>query len=48
MKRNSALFLLAAAAVLQSPSVLGQAAQTPGGTFQVEVTYVDVDVIVGA
>jgi VWFA-related protein len=46
MTRHSALFLLAAATVLQSPSLLGQAAQTPGVTFQVEVTYVDVDVVV--
>jgi VWFA-related protein len=46
MMRNSALVVLLTAIVLQSPSLLGQAAQTPGVTFQVEVNYVDVDVVV--
>jgi VWFA-related protein len=44
--RYSALSVLAAAVVLQSPSLLGQAQQAPGVTFQVEVNYVDVDVVV--
>src|SRR5687768_16117030 len=43
--RNFALPLIFAAVVLQSP-VRGQAPQTPGVTFQVEVNYVDVDVVV--
>jgi VWFA-related protein len=46
MTRYSAFFLLAVAAILQCPSLHGQAAQTPGVTFQVEVNYVDVDVVV--
>ena len=46
MTRYFALVLLAAVTVSHSPSLLGQAAQTPGVTFQVEVTYVDVDVVV--
>ena len=46
MTRHSALFLLVAAVVLQSPALLGQAQQAPGVTFQVEVNYVDVDVVV--
>jgi VWFA-related protein len=37
---------MATAVVLQSPVVLGQAQQAPGVTFQVEVNYVDVDVVV--
>ncbi len=32
--------------MLQSPVLLGQAPQPPGVTFQVEVNYVDVDVVV--
>jgi VWFA-related protein len=40
------LLLLGAAAVLQSPVLSGQAPQPPGVTFQVEVNYVDVDVVV--
>src|SRR5688572_19140251 len=44
--RYSALFFLGAAAVLQSPIVAGQAQQPPNVTFQVEVNYVDVDVVV--
>src|SRR5687768_16771191 len=43
--RNFALPLIFAAVVLQSP-VRGQAPPTPGVTFQVEVNYVDVDVVV--
>ena len=43
--RYSALSLLVAV-VLQSPVLLGQAPQPPGVTFQVEVNYVDVDVVV--
>jgi VWFA-related protein len=43
--RYSALPLLVAV-VLQSPVLLGQAPQPPGVTFQVEVNYVDVDVVV--
>jgi VWFA-related protein len=46
MLRNFGGFLLAAAVVLQSPVLLGQGQQTPGVTFQVEVNYVDVDVVV--
>jgi VWFA-related protein len=46
MTRNFTLSLLAAAVVLQSPAVLGQSPQAPGVTFQVEVNYVDVDVVV--
>ena len=46
MTRNFPLFPLAAAIILQSPAVLGQAQQAPGVTFQVEVNYVDVDVVV--
>jgi VWFA-related protein len=44
--RYSALCLLGAVVVLQSPILLGQAQQAPGVTFQVEVNYVDVDVVV--
>ena len=46
--RILALFLLvAAAAVLQSPTLQGQDPRpTPGVTFQVEVNYVDVDAVV--
>ena len=40
------LLLLGAAAMLQSPVLSGQAPQPPGVTFQVEVNYVDVDVVV--
>ena len=40
-------FLLAATLVLLGPGLLGQEPrQTPGVTFQVEVNYVDVDVVV--
>ena len=46
MTRRVPLLLAAAAALLQSPALLGQAQQTPGVTFQVEVNYVDVDVVV--
>ena len=46
MKKYSALLLAVAAATLQTSTALGQAAQTPGVTFQVEVNYVDVDVVV--
>ena len=46
MTRYFTLFLMATAVVLQSPVVLGQAQQAPGVTFQVEVNYVDVDVVV--
>src|SRR5687767_13781774 len=44
--RYPALLIVAAFAVLQSPVLKGQAQQAPGVTFQVEVNYVDVDVIV--
>ena len=43
---GSALLLLIAPVVLQSPVLQGQAQQVPGVTFQVEVNYVDVDVVV--
>ena len=46
--RYSALSFLVAAVGLQAPVVLGQAPQPPGVTFQVEVNYVDVDVVVDA
>jgi VWFA-related protein len=49
MTRRIALMLAAVAAILQSPVLLGQGQQvpqTPGVTFQVEVNYVDVDVVV--
>jgi VWFA-related protein len=46
LKAVSTLPFLAAVVVLQSPVLLGQAPQTPGVTFQVEVNYVDVDVVV--
>ena len=49
MRRHGSFLLVLAvvAAVLQSPILLGQAPpQTPGVTFQVEVNYVDVDVVV--
>ncbi len=44
--RYSALSLLVAVVALQSPVLSGQAPQTPGVTFQVDVNYVDVDVVV--
>ncbi len=44
--RQFALLLLVALVVLQSPVLQGQGAQAPGVTFQVEVNYVDVDVVV--
>jgi VWFA-related protein len=44
--RYSALALFVTAALLQSPILSGQAQQPPGVTFQVEVNYVDVDVVV--
>ncbi len=49
MRRHGSFLLVLAlvTAVLQSPILLGQAPpQTPGVTFQVEVNYVDVDVVV--
>jgi VWFA-related protein len=46
MKQHSVLLLAAVAAALQTPTILGQTAQTPGVTFQVEVNYVDVDAVV--
>ena len=46
MQKYFALLLAVAATTLQTSTVLGQAAQTPGVTFQVEVNYVDVDVVV--
>ena len=51
MTRRVAFLLAAVAAVLQSPDLWGQAQQgqpspAPGVTFQVEVNYVDVDVVV--
>ncbi len=46
MRYSSALALLGAVVVLQSPVVLGQAQQPPSVTFQVEVNYVDVDAVV--
>jgi VWFA-related protein len=45
MSRYFALFLLAAVVVLQAPTLQGQA-PTPDVTFQIEVNYVDVDVVV--
>ena len=45
MRNFIALPLLMLIAALQAPILLGQA-QTPGVTFQVEVSYVDVDVVV--
>jgi VWFA-related protein len=46
--RYSALLLLVAVVLVQSPVVQGQdqRPQAPGVTFQVEVNYVDVDVVV--
>ena len=45
--RQSTRFLLAATLVLHGPGLLGQEPrQAPGVTFQVEVNYVDVDVVV--
>ena len=44
--RNFALLLLVAVVALQSPVLQGQGTQAPGVTFQVEVNYVDVDVVV--
>src|SRR6187200_391430 len=46
MRRYCALLPLAAVVVLQSPALQGQGTQAPGVTFQVEVNYVDVDVVV--
>jgi VWFA-related protein len=47
MTQHRALFLLAAAIVLQTPALRGQdPPPAPGVTFQVEVNYVDVDVVV--
>jgi hypothetical protein len=47
MTQNRALLLLATAVVLQAPTLRGQdSPPTPGVTFQVEVNYVDVDVVV--
>ncbi len=44
---KSVRFLLAATLVLHAPGLLGQEPpQTPGVTFQVDVNYVDVDVVV--
>jgi VWFA-related protein len=44
--RYPVLSVVGAVLVLQSPILLGQAQQAPGVTFQVEVNYVDVDVVV--
>jgi VWFA-related protein len=44
--RKFALLLLVAVVALQSPVLQGQGTQAPGVTFQVEVNYVDVDVVV--
>lgn len=44
--KNCALLFVAAAVALQTPVLHAQAQQAPGVTFQVEVNYVDVDVIV--
>ena len=46
MTRYCALLLLATVVVLQSPVLYGQQSQAPEVTFQVEVNYVDVDVVV--
>jgi VWFA-related protein len=46
MTRWSALLSLSLAAILQSPVLLGQVSPKPDVTFQVEVNYVDVDVVV--
>ena len=46
MTRYCALLLLATAVVFQSPVLYGQQSQAPEVTFQVEVNYVDVDVVV--
>jgi len=47
MAHHRALLLLAATVVLQAPTLRGQDPRpTPGVTFQVEVNYVDVDVVV--
>ncbi|MCM3879598.1 MAG: VWA domain-containing protein [Vicinamibacterales bacterium] len=46
MTRYCAFLLLAAAVGLQVPTLHGQQTQTPEVTFQVEVNYVDVDVVV--
>jgi VWFA-related protein len=47
MPQHRALFLLTAAVVLQAPTLWGQDPRpAPGVTFQVEVNYVDVDVVV--
>jgi VWFA-related protein len=44
--KNCALLLLAGAIALHEPVLRGQAQQAPSVTFQVEVNYVDVDVVV--
>ncbi len=47
MTQQRTLLLLAAAVVLQTPTLRGQDPRpAPGVTFQVEVNYVDVDVVV--
>ena len=47
MTQHSRTFAPGAAVVLQAPALLGQAPRpAPGVTFQVEVNYVDVDVVV--
>jgi VWFA-related protein len=44
--RHPARLLLLAVVVLQAPVLYGQSGQAPDVTFQVEVNYVDVDVVV--
>jgi VWFA-related protein len=44
--RNCSLLLLVALVIPQSPVLNARAQQAPGVTFQVEVNYVDVDVVV--
>jgi VWFA-related protein len=46
MSKRTALGLLAAVVFAGSAALFAQAQQTPGVTFQVEVNYVDVDVVV--
>jgi hypothetical protein len=46
MRIRPALLLLAAAVSLGSVALFAQAQPSPGVTFQVEVNYVDVDVVV--
>ena len=46
MTRYCALLLLATVVIFQSPVLHGQQSQAPEVTFQVEVNYVDVDVVV--